>query len=450
MKNMYTDRPDRGSVLIIAIILALGIFIITGTYLNLATKDLTHSDNASLYNSLLNLGEGGAEDAVWALHENDWTGWSESSGKKVKRASNIDLGGGKSAVVSVMVEDWSALPSIYVEGKTFRKNGGKLVKQIRMDLAYRSLFFNGLTAKEALTISGGAAIIDSYDPGNGLWNATTNRGDKGTVGTLSIGFEDLDAGNSEIYGYVATGGGTPAFGSNAKVYGSDWTSGDPEVDTDRVRQDFNGNFPVIPPPTLSSPLVDSDVASIIGSSGGAASLTISAGTSGAPVDYNLTGLDMGNNKSLIITGHARMVVSGNVDINDLAIASGASLQLFVNGDFTVSGNSVANANPHTSSFVVYGTNESTVQTFTLNGASSLVAAVYAPNANVGVNGGGSGDGFSGAAVGKTIRLNGGVTFHYDESLSDFFGPDPKFKLKTWVELIKPTDRIDFDSFFPSS
>ena len=70
----------------------------------------------------------------------------------------------------------------------------------------------------------------------------------------------------------------------------------------------------------------------------------------------------------------------------------------------------------------------------------MTAAIYAPNADVTISGNAN---FNGAAVSNSITLNGGVYFHYDEGLADFYGDDPTFKIDSWTEIYNQEDRIDF-------
>ena len=77
--------------------------------------------------------------------------------------------------------------------------------------------------------------------------------------------------------------------------------------------------------------------------------------------------------------------------------------------------------------------------FTLHGNGSFSGAVYAPNANVSLDGSGKGGEMFGAVVGNTITFGGGYQFHYDEDLADLEDEDAK-KVTRWVELTDAGER----------
>ena len=393
-KKEKTARA-KGSIVLVALIFSAVISTLVGTYLKLVVGEYQRADSTFMYNALINLAEAGAEEAMWSITNDDWSDWEDGGTYKIQQVSNVSLGTGTSGEYSVMVENPSGDPIIYVEAIAGLKDGRIIRKQIKLELIPRSFFANGLVAKEVLQVNGGAATIDSYDSNAGSPDPTLNRNDLARVGTVSVQFEDLDAGNSDIYGYVATGGGSPAFGPNAKVYGSDWNNGDPNIDPTRVTLDFTADLPPVDPPTMGVGArgdTDADIV-FITATGSPDSVTISGGIADAPIEYHLSSLNMMNNRQLVVNSHLLMRVDGDVNISQLTINNSYSLVLYVNGDITVSGIDYANNNTKAETFVVYGTNNTTVKTITLNGSANMTAAVYAPNADIVINGSGSGPGF---------------------------------------------------------
>lgn len=114
-----------------------------------------------LSNSSLNLAEAGAEEALWALNNDDWSTWTESGSYAVKKVSNFDLGSSKTGTFSVVVEDYKSNPAILVEGRVQTPTGVESFRQLKIDLAGRSLFSNGLVAITQLTLGGGGQFPTS-------------------------------------------------------------------------------------------------------------------------------------------------------------------------------------------------------------------------------------------------------------------------------------------------
>jgi hypothetical protein len=69
---------------------------------------------------------------------------------------------------------------------------------------------------------------------------------------------------------------------------------------------------------------------------------------------------------------------------------------------------------------------------TLGGNAQLTAAVYAPDYDVTVNGGGSTGHIYGSIVGKTVVMTGVTNLHYDEAL-DSTGLINNYQVVSWVE-----------------
>jgi hypothetical protein len=70
----------------------------------------------------------------------------------------------------------------------------------------------------------------------------------------------------------------------------------------------------------------------------------------------------------------------------------------------------------------------------VSGNGAFTGTVYAPQAELTLNGGGKDNyDFVGASISKTARLNGKVQFHYDEALARV-GPNRGYIVDSWNEL----------------
>lgn len=127
-----------------------------------------------------------------------------------------------------------------------------------------------------------------------------------------------------------------------------------------------------------------------------------------------------------------MIVCGgdfNIGNKNVNILPGGSLILYVYGDIKISGNgSFNNQSTHPSvsgamglpqNLIIFGTRkmDEAPQSFTVSGNGVLSAAVYAPNADVTANGGGSSGAVYGAIVSRSITVHGSPgPFHADKNL----------------------------------
>jgi hypothetical protein len=135
----------------------------------------------------------------------------------------------------------------------------------------------------------------------------------------------------------------------------------------------------------------------------------------------------GSNTVLYVTGNFSM--SGGAQIT---LGPGATLKLYVAGSSgSIGGNGVINPG-WALNFIYYGLPSNTSLSFAGNAA--FTGAIYAPNADFSLNGGGNNTyDFVGASVTKTATMNGHFNFHYDEALSKF-GPMRGYVVTSWNEM----------------
>lgn len=463
----FTSR--RGSVLLIALILAAVIAISLVSFLNLGNNAASLSNRIHYAGVAMNASETGLEYAMASVNkkiagsEEAWSGWTTTQGS-AKATRTYDLGtidGGAAVKAKVYVSDrsLSSNPVIVSRSIVTPVTGPTLEKWVEVKLHKRSKFANGLVSKDSITFSGNNATVDSWnsDPnGNGspiVAYSSAVRHDKGSVGSISILNDAVLVNNADIWGSAATGGMDPTtnVGNNGSILGADsatkdtstWTKS--TVDPDRISTDFTAAFD-----TISTPTSGTTVSPI---TSGPAIL----GAIGTKTTYRMTSVSLSGNSSKILTilgdvtliltatsGNA-MSLTGNASI---AIPAGSSLTLYSSADLAIGGNGVANANNQPKTFVVYGTatdtdgySSTTEQTIDIKGNGALKGVVYAPNATVNVNGNGD---VMGSVVAGKVRLTGNANFHYDESLANFDSGDP-YGISEWLELVTTADRSTYAS-----
>jgi Tfp pilus assembly protein PilX len=247
---IFRARGNNGSVLIVAMTLAIALAMLAGGYISLTTQSMRHTQRTFHLNSAFNLAESGAEYAVWCLKNtwtlptNDWTGDSTTRSYigSVNNPIYTDSQGNKAFFKIRVTAANSPNPVVVAEGIVVPKIGSPVSKQIRVRLSTGGLFANGLVAKDRLTLNGGE--IDSYR--SSLGNPVSSpRGYEITVASTAIEIGDISLGSAaDIYGSVAIGASSEAGFINTiqgQILGPTTAVGQDGVTT-------HGTYPFYPQP----------------------------------------------------------------------------------------------------------------------------------------------------------------------------------------------------------
>lgn len=431
LRNQPLPRTNRGTVLLVAIVFAAVSAVTVGSFIKLAHHELRMSNIQFYSNESVNLAEAGLEEALHALNYHLWQDWQRSGDEARYSARDLNLGRGATGEFHALIENRSTDPVVTAEGKVTSASGLTSTRQIRITLRKRTYFANGITSRYTITFSGGNAHVDSYFSSEGPFSSTRRR-DRGNVASVSVETDAIELGNGHIWGYVFTGGEWPDV-RNGSIRGED-TPSDISIDTNRIARDFSAEFPFPkdpPPHTVYYEKINSGMS--LGTPGATEPTVIKVGSIKMQDDLQIQGPVI-----LIVEGNASFSGSGGLTVQD---EPNARLRVYINGDFSISGKGMGNETRIPENLVIFGMND-THQSFDLGGNARWEAAVYAPNANLKLNGGGNDGHMSGAVVGKNVTINGGSKFHYDENLADFtdaFG----FALDDWQELTRAEDRIVF-------
>ncbi len=466
-RRQTLPRSRRGSLLIVAMLLLTAIGISLVSYMNIGQTNLRISNRAFYANAAINLAETGLEQAMWSINKavdsdpNAWTGWTTNANNAWRNFTGFSFDANSSGNVRVYVRNYTLgiAPVIVARATITPQQGNAIEKWVRVSLTKRSLFANGLVAKDTLTFSGGNASVDSYDSRLGVYDAPlgaglTNKYARGSAGSGSVAVNSFSLSNSDIFGYVSIGTADYSgldVGPNGVVSGN-FAAAAGTIDYSRVTTDFTTNFEDAAAPTtagygigninsaftlpraLDLPAADGvfyyDVSSI--SLSGPASRVLDI-FPGADVVIRITG-----------GGGTGVSVSGNASIR---VNAGASLQLYAPNNVSIAGNGIANSNDP-ASFQFWSTKvagSGGTQNVDISGNGQLSAVVYAPNAEVSMNGGGASGSIYGAVVANSITINGGSEFHYDEALSDMTDGNP-FGIAGWNELTTSAARSAYSGF----
>lgn len=433
MRTLSKRRNRRGSILLVTMILSLALAIFLGSFIQLALSSYRLSQRSFFSNSTLNLAEAGLEEAIYALNNTDWTGWTASGSDMVRTLAGLPVATNRTGQIKIKVFNHatSTQPRVVAEGTIDVGYGPALVKQVEARLGRKSFWANGMVAKDTVEFKGGNAFVDSYDSSDpnystgGLYDPSKNK-DNGSVGSTAVTVDAVSLSNSDIWGTVSTAGVAPTVGPTGSIMGLDTPVG-VTVDPNRIRSDFKANFDLPDVPTSFSGIY-TDISG-----------TTTLGTDGATDTYKVTSIDNSNGEILTILGDTTLVVSGEIDTKgEIFIGPNASLTLYVEGDVTIGGNGLINSTQIPANTIIYGTS-TTSQTIKLHGNGAVHAAVYAPNAAVEMKGGGSSGEFTGSVVADTVFVNGNYQFHYDEALADL-STSKVYTVSLWRELANQAER----------
>ncbi len=287
-------------------------------------------------------------------------------------------------------------------------------RSVQVAIGTASPFTYAAFGKVSVSLSNNT-FVDSYDSSAGVYsngNSDTN-GSVGTNGT-AVGSIVINN-NATVGGNVSTGvGGTVTLGGGALVTGT-------------TTHTNNVSIPDVSVPAALTGLASSGTLTLNNNQ----SQNIAAG------DYKYTNIDMKNNTTLNImggpvrlylTGAAALAAANNVAIN---IVNGASLQIYVDGVFTVNNNVALNvAGNLPKNLQVYST-YSGANGIAINNNSDIFGAIYAPQTDIAI--GNNGD-IYGSIIGKTITASNNAAVHYDETLQSLANTSGATGVTSWKEI----------------
>lgn len=433
----------RGSVLVVALLVAALIALVLGGYLSLNLGAARLSQRTFNRGAAFHLAEAGLEEGLWAYNRllaggrDAWNDWSVSGDAAWRRFDGFSLSAATTGAVKVYAQpvspDESTQPTLVALASVQSPGGAPVTQLLEVSLRRRSFFASGLVARDSLVFRGPNTTFDAWDSdpdGNpatpALPYSEALGKDTGQVATGAATDANLDLNQARIYGFLRTRRLDPVVRAPGLVGPFGTEPG--VIDTTRVGRDYNDTFPVISAPA-----------------GGAfvSNFGPFLGTSGAATSWRAAALRLSGNQSLTIRGDVTLVltdvlhalsITGNARI---VISAGSSLNLYLNGDVLISGRGIVNNNASPSALQFWSTEPGRRrQSFSLVGVGGLSAVVYAPEADFSVTGNGE---FFGAVVARTIVFAGNAAYHNDLALSRLVRHAP-YRASGWRSVDDPAAR----------
>jgi hypothetical protein len=408
-------KSEAGSILVVTVILSALIGSVLCSYLVLISNRNHITMRALAWNSAIPVLEAGIEEALTHLHDdttpnaNQWTG-ELVKGKKIywKRRDFAD----GSYVYVTNMNVGSATPVIYAAGyvKAPLADNEYISRTVKVTTTNPPSYFSRAIAANGSIKLSGAAIVDGYNSKIGQYSST-NRNATGGVYTDSQQDKAIDVGSAHIYGMAVTGPGGTVSVADGSVGDMNQTIG---IQYGWVDNNMNISFQEAATPAgLTTPPTQTR-------SGVSNIYYLSENSSKVIYKYEGDMISNSQNRPIVVTGNATLWVTGNFIVNGMGyvyIAPGASLNLYVGGNGSISGGGVVNDSNGNGaglpgSFSYFGLPTSTSLTY--SGQADFVGTIYAPQAAVNISGGSS---VFGAIICDSFTSSGGSGVHYDQGLS---------------------------------
>lgn len=427
---MRTDKytgSKSGSALLITILLASVLAVIVAVAARLITHEFRFSTQSNTWNQAMHSAEAGIEVAMAAFEQEvgtmtAWDGWTEYAPNVYTVAYQPLTPAGHAAVdaeFTVTVQRQAAI--VTASGRLNEPGTGEpLMRTVQVTVATNiwNPWVNAMTAVGIIDLTGTIEIdsFNSQDPNL----STSNQYDAAKSSTnavvATICTEDpsiIAGGGGYIDGeFVAGVGGGVDVGGSFTLNGTA-TNGF-EQDIPPVKVDFSTVF-------TDAKINKSTTINVLGEKlmsvpeirllGGSVLTVTGSGTLTLYVDAET-----------YFSGDSQFVIQPD--------PPDAKLRVEIYANDKVLLNNIANAPGGAADFTIYGTENCLDVSFT--GADDYIGTIYAPNADVRLEGLGD---FMGSIVGNTIHCTGNAGFHYDESL----GTNQEwmitgFRIASWKEI----------------
>jgi hypothetical protein len=443
MKHNLQRRSagNRGSTLVAAAIAAAILSILIAGYLAYLTNAYRLGSRSDSWNDAMHLAEAGVELGMAEFNfpyqagagfasSNGWTSQGASTYKKTVTnftdSANAVVGSISITVKSVGNNNPSILSVGTASGGVITAAVSRAVYAV---LTSTKRYPMSILSRSTLNFNGNNVYTDSYDSTDptkstsGLYDVAKRQAN-GDLFNIDGTTDSTSIGNASIYGRIlTTPSGTVTMGASGDV-------GPTFVSADRATTVADGNAKGY---ILYN--VTEDIPSVNLPSGAASwsSVTVGHGpTTWNTGDYKTSSLGLASADQMNINGKVRFYVTGAASVGGSAkvtIKTGASLEIYVGGNVTISGGYTVNntGSPGNNQWLGLPGSAS----WNVNGNGQWIGTIFAPDSDLTLTGGSAGD-VSGSVVAKSLKFAGGTKIHYDEALGTIMN-DGAYKLASWQE-----------------
>ncbi len=422
---------ERGSMLLAAMLFAIGIALVLGSYLNLGRTTLKVAHRSYFANDATNLAEAGLEEALYHFNlmgtgttvATAWTGWTISGANASFTLPAFNRDQNAIGIVKVYVIGYNgstAAPMIISQATiTQFDRGAPVMKTVQLALNYDFNPHYGLVALSGLTLNS-TSFADSFDSNptkspTGPWAAYPGTGATSKNTTVVLA-GSVRVASGKIHGDLKLGAGvaTPP----ASKY------------TGAVATGYAAEFPLPIRPTAGSFSQSYNLAATIPA-------TLPRGGDLPAADgryyYFCTGATIGSVN--ITAGKDVTIVGTNTSMSaGLTIGSLGNCKIYIDKTVVLAASKTINNTNWAGALQIF---TSTTSTCSFANNSRITACLYAPAAPLTTVGTGASGTLTGYFLAKTITASNSRAFHFDEAL---LSTDNTWQPATWLELQSAADR----------
>lgn len=404
---------DRGSMLLTAMLFAVGMAIVLGSYLTLSRTSLKVAHRTFFANDAANLAEAGVEEALYCFNQMSagtapataWSGWTIVANNAMRTLPTFNRDQNAVGVVKVYVKGYSgtdAAPYIVSQAVVTPFDGGKpVIRTVHLALRrHAGTGGHGLVARNGFTLSN-STYADSYISNltgspTGPWLVYPAGGARNRSSVVNLAGTVSISATAQVRGNLYLGAGVTAPPA-ARVTGT-------------ITPNYSLTIPVTTAPTAAGVSQSYNLGTSIPLTlPRAGDLPAADGRYYYFTSASVRRFTVAANRHVTIVGTSGMAVTA---ANYVALPITSTLHVYVTGAFTISGTNL-NAAGYAGAMRIYTT---TATNCTIGNNSQVVAWIHAPNALLQASGAAAANTVSGAVLANRITAATGHEYHFDESL----------------------------------
>lgn len=426
---------ERGSLLLAAMLFAIGLAIVLGSYLTLGRTTLKVAHRSYFANDATNLAEAGLEKALYCFNQMNagtaaataWTGWTLAGSNAMITLPTFNRDQHAVGIVKVYVTGYdgtAATPGIISQAVLTPFDGGApIIKTVKLALKSIGTTVNGVVALGGLTLKDNT-FVDSFNSNpsgspTGPWSAYASNSAKAKVAVVVLAGSITAMDSSKIKGDLKLGTGVAAPPTN------DYTG--------TLTTDFKATFPMPAYPTAAGVSRSYNLGGSIPSK---LPRTGDQPAADGRYYYFCSGTTIGN--VAITAGNDVTIVGTNTGMSaGFSVGSQATCKIYMDKTVSLGTGKTINSTNWAGALEIYTT---TTGTCSFASNSRITAVFFAPSANISASGSGGAGALTGSFVANTITLADQMAIHFDEALAGASGSGGGWKGNGWLELQTAADR----------